>query len=277
MLNDIEPTLDDILPLFILAERYQDVARIVHDPQISAIEIAHFIAKTPRLSERLLSLINSRLYSHQAAVDSIERGITIIGAEEILYLILVLSVIDVFEQKLSGRVDLTKFWKNSVHCGLLARLLAKKNGGLHSENLFTIGFLRNIGSLVISQLMHELALHIGAEQTLKALNFASVGADLLKTWQLPSAIYQAIEYQLEPGWQGVHHLDAKMIHIAAILCELPRLDTLTSDDVWREIPLEYRAILNMDKEVFFAVFKQVQDDREDVFELLLQDSSFIAF
>jgi HD-like signal output (HDOD) protein len=99
MSNNTAPTVEDILQLFVMPERYQDIARIVHDPQISAIEIAHFIAKTPRLSERLLSLINSHLYNHQSPVDSIECGITIIGAEEILYLILALSVIDVFEQK----------------------------------------------------------------------------------------------------------------------------------------------------------------------------------
>ena len=277
MPNNTAPTLDNILHLFALAERYQDIARNVRDPQVSAIEIAHFIAKTPRLSERLLSLINSRLYNHQSNVESIERGITIIGAEEVSYLILLLSVIDVFEQRLSGRVDLSQFWKDAVHCGLMARLLAKKNGGLHSENLFTIGFLRNIGSLVISQLMRELAKHIGGEQVLNALDFTSVGADLLRMWQLPAAIYQPIEYQLNPEWWGTYHLDAKMIHIAAILCELPRIDSLTSDIVWREIPLEYRVILNMEKEALFSIFKQVQDAREEVFELLLQDSSFIAF
>jgi len=277
MSNKTAPTVDEVLQFFVLPERYHNVSRIVRDPQVSAIEIAHFIAKTPRLNERVLNLINSRLYNHQSPVENIERGITIIGAEEVLYLILVLSVIDVFEQKLSGRVDLSQFWQESVYCGLMARLLAKKNGGLHSENLFTIGFLRNIGSLIISQLMHELAVHIGAEQALKALDFASVGAEMLKAWQLPSAIYQAVEYQLLPEWQGAHHLDAKIIHIAALLCELPIVDNLTSDIVWREIPLEYRVILNMEKEVLFSVFKQVQDAREEVFELLVQDSSFIAF
>ena len=277
MSNSTAPTLDDVLHLFTLAERYQDVARIVHDPQISTIEIVHFIAKTPRLSERLLSLINSRLYHHQSDIDSIDRGITIVGAEEVLYLILLLSVIDVFEQKLSGRVDLSQFWQKSVHCGVMARLLAKKNGGLHSEDLFTIGFLRNIGSLVISQFMYQLAEQIGGDKALKALDFTSVGAALLKLWQLPAAIYQPIEYQLEPEWQGTHHLDAKIIHIAAILCELPKESDLTSDIVWQEIPLEYRGALNMNKEVLFSVFKQAEDDRGEVFELLLQDSSFIAF
>ena len=68
-----------------------------------------------------------------------------------------------------------------------------------------------------------------------------------------------------------------MIHIAAILCELPRVSDLTSDIVWQEIPLEYREALNMEKEVLFSVFKQAQDDREEVFELLLKDRSFIAF
>lgn len=277
MLNNTAPTVDEIFQLFVLPERYQYIARIVHDPQISAVEIAHFIAKTPRITERLLNLINSRLYSHQSSVESIERGITIIGAEEVLYLMLVLSVIDVFEQKLSGRVDLSRFWREAVHCGLMARFLAKKNGGLHSENLFTIGFLRNIGSLVISQLMHELAVHIGTEQAIKALNFSSVGSELLRIWQLPSAIYQPVEYQLKPEWQGTHHIDAKIIHIAALLSELSEIDKLTSDIVWREIPLEYRVILNIEKEVLFSVFKQVQDAREDVFDLLVQDSSFIAF
>ncbi len=277
MSNSTAPTLDDVLHLFILAERYQSVARIVHDPQISTIEIAHFIAKTPRLNGRLLSLMNSRLYHHQSDVDSIERGITIVGAEEVLYLILLLSVIDVFEQKLSGRIDLSQFWQESVHCGVMARLLAKKNGGLHSENLFTIGFLRNIGSLVISQLMHELAQDIGGDKALKVLDFTSVSAALLRFWQLPAAIYQPIEYQQDPEWQGAHHLDAKMIHIAAILCELPRVSDLTSDIVWQEIPLEYREALNMEKEVLFSVFKQAQNDREEVFELLLKDRSFIVF
>lgn len=62
-----------------------------------------------------------------------------------------------------------------------------------------------------------------------------------------------------------------------MLCELPRIDSLTSDIVWREIPLEYRVILNMEKEALFAVFKQAQDAQEEVLDLLVQDSSFVAF
>jgi HD-like signal output (HDOD) protein len=174
-------------------------------------------------------------------------------------------------------VDLSQFWREAVYCRLMARLLAKKNGGLHSESLFIIGFLRNIGSLIISQLMYELAVHIGTESALEALDFASVGAELLQMWRLPAAIYQAVEYQLESEWQGAHHLDAKIIHIAALLCKLPRIDSLTSDIVWREIPLEYRVILNMEKEALFAVFKQAQDAQEEVLDLLVQDSCFVAF
>jgi len=271
------PTLDEILHLFLLPNQYQEISRLVYNSQVSSAEIARFIATRPQLTERLLSLINSTLYKHQSTIYTIERGIAVVGSEEILYLILLLSVIDLFEQKLDSRLDLSDFWSDCVYCGLMARFLAKRNGGLHSDSLFSIGFLRNMGSLVISQLMHELALHIGAEQALKALDFASVGAELLRLWQLPSAIYQPVEYQLMPEWGGMHHVDAKMIHIAALLCEISADSKVSSEFLWRAIPLEYRAILNMDKETLFAVFKQVRNDRQEVFELLVQDSSFVAF
>jgi len=271
------PTLDEILHLFLLPNQFQEISLLVHNSQVSSVEIAHFIAKRPRLTERLLSLINSSLYKHQSTIFTIERGISVVGAEEILYLILLLSVIDVFEQQLANRLDLSDFWADCVHCGLMARFLAKINGGLHSDNLFSIGFLRNMGSLVISQLMHELALHIGAEQGLKTLDFASVGADLLKLWRLPSAIYQPVEYQLVPEWGGMHHIDAKLIHIAALLCDISEDSKVSSEFLWRAIPLEYRAILNIDKETLFTVFKQVKNDKQEVFELLVQDSSFVAF
>jgi len=271
------PTLDEILNLFLLPNQYQEISHLVHDSQASSSEIALFIAKRPQLTERLLSLINSTLYKNQSAIYTIERGIAVIGSEEILYLILLLSVIDLFEQKLASRLDLSDFWADCVHCGLMARFLAKRNGGLHSNSLFSVGFLRNVGSLVISQLMHELALHIGAEQALKALDFSSVGAELLKLWQLPSAIYQPVEYQLVPEWVGMHHIDAKMIHIAALLCEVSDDSKISSEFLWRAIPLEYRGILNIDKESLLTVFKQVQNDKYEVFELLVQDSSFVAF
>jgi len=277
MSNHTAPTIDEILNLFVLPERHREINAIVHNPQILSVEVARFIAKSPRLTDRLLSLINSPLYNHQSPIETIDRGITIVGAEELLYLILLLSVVDLFEQKLSSRIDLSEFWLESVYCGLMARFLAKKNGGLHSENLFAIGFLRNIGSLVIAELMHELTVYIGGEQVLKAVDFSVVGADLLKKWQLPSAIYQPVEYQLEPEWLGAHHLDAKMIHIAAILCAIPEANDVSSELVWRAIPSEYRAILNMDKEILFAVFLQVQNSKQDVFQLLVQDSSFVAF
>jgi len=251
------PTLDEILHLFLLPNQYQEISRLVQHSQVSSAEIARFIATRPQLTERLLSLINSTLYKHQSTIYTIERGIAVVGSEEILYLILLLSVIDLFEQKLDSRLDLSDFWSDCVYC--------------------SIGFLRNMGSLVISQLMHELALHIGAEQALKALDFASVGAELLRLWQLPSAIYQPVEYQLVPEWGGMHHVDAKMIHIAALLCEISADSKVSSEFLWRAIPLEYRAILNMDQETLFTVFKQVKNDRQEVFELLVQDSSFVAF
>ena len=146
-MDDLTPQLliKDSLEIFSLPDIYFQVAEMIKDPRFSAEDMGQVISKDPGLSARLLRVVNSSFYGFQAKVDTISRAITIVGIEDLQNLVLATSVIDKFSHIPSELVDMTDFWLRSVHCGVIARLLAKENSVLHCERLFLTGLLHDLG------------------------------------------------------------------------------------------------------------------------------------
>jgi len=266
--------IDVLLAEFVLPDELREIHRMAHDGHYAAIDIARAIGKVPALSQKLLGMINSNLYHYQSPISTIERAIAILGVEEIESLLLLIFVVSLSEENIVGHVDLTDFWRNSVYCGVIARLIAKKNGGIHSENLFVMGCLHNVGSLLISKLMLDVS---NGSPIVSDLTFAAAGADLLKSWGVSEAFYFPIEHQLNPKSVGLHSLDTCILHISVIFSSIADPYVQTESSLWQLIPIEYQSILNMDKSCLFSVLVQAQNDWQQVFELLMLDSSFVDF
>lgn len=206
-----------------LPDVYFRLQEAIRDPGASAGHIAGIIGRDPGLAASLLRLANSPFYALGRPIESLVRGVMVIGAGELAQLVLGLTVADRFRDLPSGCLTMRQAWEHAVGCGVMTRVLAAQMGGQQEERLFVAGLLHDIGRLVMLRRLPRhtaramvLASEEGmplwqAEREVMGFDHAGVGQTLLAHWQLPRALAEAV---------GTHHadtgmgLDAAIVHVA---------------------------------------------------------------
>ncbi|MCF7981846.1 MAG: HDOD domain-containing protein [Pseudomonadales bacterium] len=211
--------------LFSLPDIYLKLSNMIKDESSTADQMAELIALDAGLSARLLKIANSSFYNFPAQIESITRAITLIGSNELSNLVLATSVASSFPNIDPNLVDMDSFWRHNVDTGLVMRFLGKNAQVRDAERLFVIGLLHNLGKLIVLTGIPEAARHIletaeksspwQQEQEVLGFTFAECGAELLKIWQLPETLVDAVRYQHEPQKAQVDPQAAALLHIAS--------------------------------------------------------------
>jgi len=277
--------IEDSLEVFSLPDVYSQISEMINDPRYTADDMGKVIAKDPGLSLRLLKIVNSSFYGFQARIDTVSRAITIVGIEDLRNLVLATSVIDKFNNIPAEVVDMTDFWLRSIHCGLIAKLLAKESSVLHSERLFLTGLLHDLGSLVMYSKIPDKALEVllaadydkrligGFEQEIIGFTHADVGAALIKSWGLPESLYEAVGCYLNPEESLIYKLDAYLLCLASRLTCLAQQDE-TVEGVLAEFSEQSLSIMRLDCESVNKVMEMVDAEFSQVFELMAPNKKF---
>ncbi|MFZ5426877.1 MAG: HDOD domain-containing protein [Thermodesulfobacteriota bacterium] len=198
------------------------------NPSVSFAYVAELIGKDTALSAKLLKLVNSALYGFPEPVDTIARAVTVVGANRLTSLALGVSLISIFDSIPREVLDMRSFWKHSLACAVLSRLLAVSAGHPNEERCFVAGLLHDIGRLVMlknhpghvaqavavarseGRALHEV------EQDLWAFDHAMLGGRLLAAWKFPGALERAVGEHHNPGTKNIH-TDAALVHLADIM------------------------------------------------------------
>jgi len=286
-MDDLSPQalIQDSLELFSLPDIYFQISEMINDPRFTAEDMGQVISKDPALSVRLLKIVNSSFYGFQARIDTISRAITIVGIDDLKSLVLATSVIDKFNKIPVELVDMTSFWMRSIHCAVIAKLLAKQSSVLHSERLFLMGLLHDLGSLVLYCKLPDESLEVllaadhdrrlvgRLEQEKIGFTHAEVGSVLIKSWGLPESLYESIAYYLNPVFSQVHKLDTYLLNLATQLCDISQQDT-SVEEIMLEISDEALSIIRLDTEQVTKVMKQADETFFQVFDLMAPDKKF---
>ncbi len=220
------------IKLVSLPEIFIKINEMVDDPSSSASDVGRVITQDPALTARLLKIANSPLYGFPSRIDTVSRAITIIGMRGIRDLVLATSTIGIFSRLSSDFLDMDNFWRHSIYCGVLARLLAGQCNVLHVEPFFIGGLLHDIGQLIILNKLPEMAreAHLRAkdsnlpltemEREVIGFDHAEVGAELLRFWRLPVNILDAVAYHHRPAAAEDAPVNAALVHIANYFASL---------------------------------------------------------
>jgi putative nucleotidyltransferase with HDIG domain len=247
-----EDIVKGVVGLISLPDVCVRVKEMVGDTNWSAADIGKVISSDAALTARLLKLVNSAFYGFPSRVETVSRAITIVGNEELRELVFASTVAGIFEDISSDLVDIESFWRHSVYCGIVSRIIAKKCGVLHNERLFVAGLLHDIGRLVIAfklpkqcrfvhQYMkdHDMALH-EAEHAVLGFDHTQVGAELMKSWSFPLSHQMATANHHSPGHAEEYVVEASIIYLANIITELAEAGTHEADflkdvpeDIWQ--------------------------------------------
>lgn len=223
--------LRGVTTLFSLPEVAFRVNALIDDPRAGCEDFAEAILSDAGITARLLRLVNSASYGFSARVETVSRAVTLIGTQELRNLVLATSIVSVFKGIPPDIVDMETFWLNSFTCGIVARSLGRHCRVLHSERMFVAGLLHGVGRLIFySQCADQYRLvlkHkeqgeeaiVAAERRVFGFDYATLGAELLKDWKLPSSLHTAVAHHLDPATAPEYHLETCIVHVASRLTE----------------------------------------------------------
>lgn len=223
--------VDGALKLVTLPDVYIRLKALLDDEDTSMADVANLIAHDPGLTARLLRMVNSAFFGFAVKIETVSRAVGLLGNRQIHDLALATSVARAFSTMPPGIMNMERFWRNSIYCGVTSRLIATHRSVLHSERLFVAGLLRDIGHLVMYLKIPGPAQQalLRARQTRKPVyqvereiigcDYAQVGGELMRSWQLPPSLQESLEFQLEPGRAQDFALETAIVHTAGIITD----------------------------------------------------------
>ena len=207
---------------------FSQINDAISDPRSSATHVANIINKDSSLSARLLKIVNSAFYGFPSRIDTISRAVAIIGTKQLSILALGTSALTVFKDVPSDLIDMRSFWKHSIACGIIARIIASYKDDTMTERFFLAGLLHDIGRLIILKYLPIQAkeallsakrtnsLLYRTEEDVTGFDHTLMGRILVKEWKLPAILEDAI---------GYHHacsgcqipLEPAVVHLSDII------------------------------------------------------------
>ena len=204
-----------------------ELNEVIADPFASADDIARVVNKSPSLASLLLRIVNSAFYGFPSKIDRISRAVALIGSKEISSLALGISTMRLFKDIPKEIIDVRAFFKHSLACGILSRILAAHLNFNQTEQLFVSGLLHDIGRVVIFKYFPKETTQMlaDARSTGRRLydteydnlryRHTHVGRDLFRKWKLPYSLENCVYFHHTPAHaQEINR--AAVVHLADI-------------------------------------------------------------
>jgi len=214
---------------FALPDACFKVKALMEDENSAINDFADVISVDPSMTSRLLQIANSAIYRFPGEISTISRAITIIGTQAIYNMMLVDVAASAFKHFENQAIDLKRFWRMSIYCGLVTKNLAIKAGIKDIERLFVAGLLQNFGELLVAKITPEVAktceqynrknLPWALQELALGFTYTDVSAELLKIWQLPEKIIIPIRHFNQAQSNQINK-DVKVLNLASRLALL---------------------------------------------------------
>lgn len=215
MPEDIEAIVRQDLEMASHPEVFRHILHAANDPCSSTDYVADVVSKDVALSVKLLKVVNTPYYGFPQKVDTLSRAIVLLGQNKIVSLALGISVISMFKGLDNELLDMAAFWKHSVACGVIGRILAVHCDEQEEERFFVAGLLHDLGRLIMLKNRLESVRHMlvdsrcrkvalpDMERAMWGFNHAELGQRVLQEWNLPDNLVLAVGYHHVPeicGW-----------------------------------------------------------------------------
>lgn len=223
--------VDGSVRLVSLPEVCIRINEMLDDPNVTVAGLGSVIIQDTSLTARLLKMVNSSFYGYEARVETVSRAVTVIGLRELRGLVIAASAIEMFSAVPEESLNKVRFWRHSLYCGVIARLLAEQCNVLHSERLFVAGLLHDIGKLIIAQrlpdktkeILEEVQLsqraELEIEKEILGFTHAEVGCELMTTWNMPETLINSVSHHHAPQAAETGVVETCLVHIANCLTD----------------------------------------------------------
>lgn len=256
---------------FALPDACFKVKALMEDENSTISDFADVISIDPSMTSRLLQIANSAIYNFPGEISTISRAITIIGTQAIYNMMLVDVAASAFKHFENQAIDLKRFWRMSIYCGLASKNIAIKAGIKDIERLFVAGLLQNFGELLVAKIAPEIAKRCeqynrnntpwALQELAMGFTYTDISAELLKIWQIPEKIIIPIRHFNQAQSNQINN-DVKVLNLASRLALLDSHNDL----------FDYEALID---ESLCASLKLSKQDLALISELAANDSQGI--
>ena len=285
-MNTAFETITEKAELVSLPDIYIQLRNVLDDPDFAMAEVAVVISTDPSITLRLLHLVNSSFYGFTNKIETVSRAIVMLGTEQIHDLVLATAVATAFKGRSTSLMDMQKDWERSIYCAVISRKLAVLSGKRDKERLFVAGLLHDIGHLIMSQAIPELAqeailqskerkepLH-ETELRILGFDYADVGGILMRHWALPEVLRETTMCHVNPEKSELFGVESALVHIASKLTRAHE-----EDGVFNEGMLSVDASIwmttGLTPDDCLTIPDQVEDDVQEVMEVIFPRESVV--
>ena len=264
--KQIEDIISKVKKLPTLPMVANKVNNLIQDPTCTAIKLAEVIDKDQSLTTRVLRLVNSAFYSLSAEVTNVKHAIALLGFKTISQMVISICVFDVFKGKYADDFDRKGFWKHSIGCAVLSKLIAEKCSYARDEDCFTGGLLHDIGKVVLDQYLHDEMLavlqktrekdlsFIEAEQEVMGLNHTDIGGKVMNTWNIPLPVTVVVKHHHQKvdernGTEFSQDLIVDIVRLSDVICKQEHIgytgDTVeveVTEELWKRLPIDVKYV-----------------------------------
>jgi diguanylate cyclase (GGDEF)-like protein len=172
---------------------------------VSVREIADTIAMDPGLAAKIVRFANSPMAGMTREITSLPHAVALLGVRGVKMMALSFAALTPDATGSCRGFDQKQFSIQSLGCGIAARILATATKTTSSQEAFLAGLFSQIGRTVLAAGMPDEYTRVlqEAQQVPRDLpplekaafgeTYATIGAQLLRTWGIPEALCSAIE------------------------------------------------------------------------------------
>jgi len=232
----IDRIINSIGELSTLPTIYMKLSHLLSVPNASIKMISNIISEDPAIAAMVLKIVNSAAYGFYNKIGDLQHAVVILGLNEIKNLVLATSIYKVVKEfKASSAFDMQEFWKHSIGCAILARVLAETAYLKNPENVFTGGLLHDIGKLIHAAYLREdfnrvlvNVVETGSqmsesEKNILGFDHAQTGSALAEKWNLPRETVNMIAHHHLSHMSDTLTREIAAVHIGNTLCVALRM------------------------------------------------------
>lgn len=156
-------------------------------------EVTQLVKQDPTLAGEVLKTINSSYYSLQNKISDIQYAITYLGFNQVYQIVLTNGL----RRAMPETKELKSVHEHSVILSHLVHAICQLHDRSMAPLLSTIALLHEIGKIVVLLLKRQ---NPRIAFLIEMLDCAKAGAMLLREWNIPDPICNAVEFQDYPAF-----------------------------------------------------------------------------
>ena len=245
----------DVVPMVPAVAR--EVLDFSTDPDVAPKRITSVVSKDPVLATRVLQLANSAFSGSAVHITSIDSAVVRMGTTSVRNVVTAVCVASILADKGAYGSGGRQLVDHGIGTAYLAWLLADASGGARDE-AFVCGLLHDIGKLLIQQLAHRPQSGVkkpsaSEVSTVMAERHAELGGHLLRSWHLPTPLYEAVTFHHAPGQSPetgaaiVAYAANRLSHKLGFGCPVEAFDPLT-DPVFLALHIDEPGLERIEKQ-----------------------------